>query len=305
VRVWDLSPSRDPTEDLVDYARLLAGGSVRDPGWSRPLAATDLAALLRSLRSRQPRLFAASPERLRDWHRRQIPEPLTPSAARASIFHLEHLAQLAPEDITVGEQLNRCRAALIPARDPRTPPRLLDLTRAYTHSLELHRFGDFAELPRGRQMLGGTEYDLRGVIELDHRAEWTDYAGPFHPMAVIEVGQRCRRLHFLQATEGDPNIDGSTVARWIVHYLDDSTQEWPVIYGDHVRELSYRTDEPLEARQAKLVWQGRRVRSLPVVATRLFESTWINPRPELEITRLEFRIGQTALKPLVVAITAE
>ena len=38
---------------------------------------------------------------------------------------------------------------------------------------------------------------------------------------------------------------------------------------------------------------------------RLFQSTWTNPQPDLEITRLEYRIGETALEPLAVSITAE
>jgi WD40 repeat protein len=308
VRVWNLAPAMDRTEDLVDYARLLAGGSLPQREQSRPMDANALATLLHSLRSRQPHLFAASAERVREWHRRQVQEPLTPGEARAAIFHLEQLARLAPEDTTIQGQLNRYRAALIPARDPKTPSRLLDLTRAYTHSLELQRFGVFTDLPRGRQKLGEIEYDLRGFIVLDHRAEWTDYGGPFHSLAAIVVGQRCLRLHFLQGTEGDPRIDGSIVAHWIIHYADGSTREWPVIYGDDVRDLCcHVNEEPLEARHAKLVWRRRPPSGMPpdIDAVRLFESTWTNPQPAVEITQLEFRVGETAMKPLVVAITAE
>jgi WD40 repeat protein len=307
VRVWNLVPAMHRTEDLVDYSRLLAGGPLPQRDQSQPMDAGALAKLLHSLRSRQPQLFADSTERVREWHRRMVQEPRTPGQARAAIFHLEQLARLAPEDTTVPEQLNRYRPALIPARDPKTPIRLLDLTRAYTHSLELQRFGYFADLPRGRQTLGEIEYDLRGFIELDHRAEWTDYDGPFHPSAVILVGQCCRRLHFLQGVGGDPHIDGSTVARWIVHYVDGSSREWAVTYGDHVRDLIWRmNEEPLEARNAKVVWRGRWTGLVPDGAgARLFESTWTNPEPALEISQLEFRVAETAMKPLVVAITAE
>jgi hypothetical protein len=306
VRVWNLVPAMDRTEDLVDYARLLAGGSLPQREQSRPMDADALAKLLHSLRSRQPHLFAASSERVREWHRRQVQEPLTPGQARAALFHLEQLARSTPEDTAIPQQLNRYRAALIPARDPKTPTRLLDLTRAYTDSFELRRFGHFADLPRGRQKLGEIEYDLRGFIELDHRAEWTDYGGPFHPLAAIAVGQRCLRLHFLQSVEGDPHIDGSTVAHWIIHYADGSTREWPVIYGDEVRDLCCLMNEPLEARHAKVVWRGRLPSGGPDVdGVRLFESTWTNPQPAVEISQLEFRIGETAMKPLVVAITAE
>jgi WD40 repeat protein len=308
VRVWNLAPSINSAGNLADYARLLAGSSLEGSDSPRPMSAGELWALLRSVRSRQPGLFATSADGLREWHRRQIRELGTPSEAQAAIFHLERLARLAPDDSTIPDQVNRQRSALIPARDPNVPPELIDLTHAYTHSLESLGFRGLAELPRGRQKLGGIEYDLRGFVELDHRAEWTDYAGPFHPMAAIVVGQRCRRLHFLQASEGEPRIDGSTVARWIVYYADGSTLEWPVIYGDQVRDVVWWVkEEPLEARRATVVWRGRSpFGNLPGRdGLRLFQSTWINPRPDLEITRLEFRVGETAMKPMVVAITAE
>ena len=127
-------------------------------------------------------------------------------------------------------------------------------------------------------------------------------------MFVVEVGQRCRTLHFLQATEGDPRINGSTVARWVIHYADGSTREWPVLYGEQVRDWWWWPEqEPLEANQATIAWRGRAsLWNLPGNrGVRLFKASWTNPQPDLEITRLEYRIGETALKPLVVAVTAE
>lgn len=308
VRVWNLKETTQAARELSDYARLLAGDSLARLESSRVADAAGLAGLLHALRSKQPELFATVPGRLREWHRRQAQEPHTLGEVRTARFHLERLAQLAPEDRTIPEQLDRCRAALIPARDPATPPQLLDLTRAYTHSFDLLQHRDFAGLPRGRQKLGGIEFDLRGMIQLDHRAERADQAGPFHPMAVVGVGQRCRALHFLQATEGEPRIDGSTVARWIIHYADGSAREWPVIYGEHVRDWWWWTnEEPLEAKQATVVWRGRApFWNLPGSdGVRLFKSTWTNPQPDVEITQFEYRIGETAMKPLVIAITAE
>ena len=146
------------------------------------------------------------------------------------------------------------------------------------------------------------------MVELDHHSEQTDHAGPFHPMASIRVGQRCRTLHFLQAAEGGLGADGSTVARWIIQYADGSAREWPVIYGQHVRDWWWWTGkEPLEAKQASVVWRGHApVWNLPdTKGVRLFKASWTNPQPDVEITTLEYRIGETALKPFVVAITAE
>lgn len=307
VRVWGLSETSLSVRTLTEFARLLAGGPLESSDSPDFPPADQLAVSLRVLRARQPELFDASPERLRDWHRREAHAPATLAQAASALFHLERLAQLA-DDPTIREQEKRCRAALIPARDAAVPPQLLDLSRAYTHAFDLLPRRDFAQLPRGRQTLDGTEFDLRGLVQLDRRAERADAAGPFHPFAVISVGQRCRRLHFLQATEGDPRVDGSVVAHWIVHYADGSTREWPVIYGAHIRDGWWWMDqEPLEATQATLAWRGAPpMWNRPNLGgVRLFKTTWVNPQPEVEVTRLEFKIGETALKPFVVAITAE
>jgi eukaryotic-like serine/threonine-protein kinase len=308
VRVWNLTETAVPAEDLSSYARLLAGGSLGRSDSPRWAGSDELAARLRSLRSRQPNLFRASPDRLSEWRRRQAQAPDTLGRMDAAIFHLERLARIAPEDTAIQEQLARCRALRIPARDPATPPQLLDLTRAYTRSFDLLIRRDFAELPRDRQKLGGTEFDVRGLVKLDHHSEQADHAGPFHPMASIRVGQRCRTLHFVQAAEGGLGADGSTVARWTIHYADGSAREWPVIYGEHVRDWWWSpSTEPLEAKQATLVWRGHApIWNRPGTdGVRLFKATWTNPEPNVEITQLEYRIGETALKPFVVAITAE
>ena len=80
-----------------------------------------------------------------------------------------------------------------------------------------------------------------------------------------------------------------------------------MIYGDHVRDWWWVHEEPLEAKQATVAWRGKSPIGDPAGAggVRLFQSTWTNPHPDVEITRLEYRIGETAMKPFVVAITAE
>jgi hypothetical protein len=310
LRVWRLKESADSVRDLSDYVTLLAGGHFKNSASSRIADPEEMAALLHSLRRRCPDLFLGSSNRLAEWHLRQaqLQEPRTLGQVLAGLFHLERLSEMTPGDPSVREQLQQYHAALVPARDPATPPQCLDLSRAYTHSFGLLRFRHLAQLTPGRQTLGGCEFDLRGIVQLDHRAERADQAGPFHPAALIMVRQRCQKLHFLQAAEGGPHIDGSTLARWIIHYADGSTREWPVVYGEQVRDWTWTpTEEPLEANQATVAWRGPPPLSSDhdFDCVRLFKATWSNPQPEIEITSLEYRVGETAMKPLVVAITAE
>lgn len=307
IRAWDLSATPLAVPELVEFARLLAGGPA-ETNRSAGAHAADLAASFRGLRSRRPEWFTRPADQVAAWHRRAAREPATLVQTASALFHLERLAERAPGDPTIPSWLDRWRGLLIPPRDSATPPQLLDLTRAYTRSFDLLPRREFDELPRGRHTLGGTKFDLRGIVHLDRRAEPADAVGPFHPLAVIRVGQRCQRLHFLQATEGEPRLDGSVVARWIMHYADGSIREWPVIYGTHVRDAWWwMHQEPAEATQACVAWNGRAVgwNRPELGGVRLFQATWTNPQPDLEITRLEFRMGETALKPFVVAITAE
>ena len=81
-----------------------------------------------------------------------------------------------------------------------------------------------------------------------------------------------------------------------------------MIYGEHVRDLWWSTaEEPLEANQATVVWRGvgLGLRRPDLSGVRLFRSSWTNPKPEVEIDKLEFRIGESNLKPILVSITAE
>jgi len=310
LRVWRLKESAESVRDLSDYASALAGGQFTGPESAQKVGAERLAALFHSLRSRRPDLYPGSSNRLCEWHLRQaqLQEPRTLGQVRAAVFHLERLSELSTSDAIAKEQLQRFRAALIPPRDPATPPQCLDLSRAYTHSFGLLQFQHLVQLPTGRHTLGGCEFDLRGIVQLDHRAERTSQVGPFHPAALIMVRQRCQKLHFLQGAEGGPHIDGSTLARWIMHYADGSTREWPVLYGEQVRDWTWvPSEEPLEANQATVAWRGPPPLSTSKTfdSVRLFKGTWINPLPEIEITSLEYRIGETAMKPLVVAVTAE
>ena len=112
-------------------------------------------------------------------------------------------------------------------------------------------------------------------------------------------------LHFLHATEGDPRVEGSTVARLIVHYADGSTREWPLIYGEDIRDWRWWEGfEPLEASRATLAWKADWKWSSGAMV-RLFKATWTSPQSDVEISSLEFRSGENALKPFVIAITAE
>jgi hypothetical protein len=81
----------------------------------------------------------------------------------------------------------------IPARDPQASRRLIDLTPHYNASLGENWMNPrdardhLAELPAGIQQLAGSEFDVRGLIQVEQECRK-------HPPKVtgIAIGQRCR-----------------------------------------------------------------------------------------------------------------
>jgi hypothetical protein len=155
-------------------------------------------------------------------------------------------------------------------------------------------------LPRGLHALPGTgaiRFDLRGVVKLsNNELYWLD-----PPSAEgIPLQQKCRRLHFLQSAHGQ-EPDGAVVGAYVIQYADGQREEVPIRYGRHVRDWVLSVD-PGELPDAKVAWTGTHPTK---GAIRIFEQTWENPRPEVQIATLDFVSKLTKCAPFLIAITAE
>jgi hypothetical protein len=176
----------------------------------------------------------------------------------------------------------RLEARGIPARDPGTDQRLLDLGPHYSGSLKKPfdtgiPGDDLAEVPSGVHTLAGVPFDIRGVID--------------RPAADILVQRPVRRLHFLQGATSlwlGPTNE-RPVAVFVVHYADGERKEIPVIGGRHVRDWFILPQEPVTAGEAEVAWVGLNARSRNQdMRLRLFKRTWENPRPDASIVRIDF-----------------
>jgi hypothetical protein len=317
IRVTPLSPTTIPVPVLQGYSKLVACAKLAANDSLIPISPAELAALMQQVQSQQPDLFAESGAVVRQWHEAQIPPADTPAHVEMGIFHLEQLARESPQDSEIRRRLEDFKARRIPGRAPDLPPRLLALDHAFTSSFESLTRGEFAQLPRGRQMLAGTEFDLRGLIRLNRLEPGydsmvvADYPDVVQlPGSVpMRVHQHCRALHFLQATEGESPKDGTEVGRWIIHYSDGAQTEWPLIYGEHLRDWWWiEGQDPREAKRAVLAWTGKGShpdRDARNGIVRLFKATWTNPQPELEISEIQLRVARMDVQPIVLAVTAE
>jgi WD40 repeat protein len=306
---WELKPTTLPTESISQYAEVLAGRRLGTGGALLPISAQEQADLERSLRSRHPELFEVSTESRRQWHRRQLSKPTTLAQVHADAFHLDRLADLGPLDTDLEELRASVVAGQLPPRDPTAPPELIDLSGYYTHSFGVLPNQESADLPPGIHTLAGTRFDIRGLARLEAmKPEEIEVSVPQPVVRGVPVNRVCRALHFLQAGEELLRLAaGDEVARWIIRFADDTTLEFPVIYGEHLRDWWHFKNQPLAAGKAELAWQGSPPIPLGYGAKNvvLYKSTWINPKPEVPVARLDFVLNKPNTRPFVVAITAD
>jgi hypothetical protein len=260
---------------------------------------------------RWPRViqFAENLRKL-EQRRREQPVPrvaaVAPTSAELSVPAAAPTQAPATENVTPPPSPAIPEAPKIPQRDQQLKPGLVDLSRFYNAALDEDWYGEpgsnLATLPRGRAaILAGTEFDLRGLIQLSSQNAAT--MRPELPERVpgIPLARKCQRLHFLHAALSLES-DGTTIGTYVIRYADSQRVEMPIVYGHDLREWCFDYDPVREIRGAAVAWTGRNAGQHPV---RLYKSTWENPWPEIQLVSLDFVSAMTDAAPFLIALTAE
>ena len=160
-------------------------------------------------------------------------------------------------------------------------------------------------MPRGIQKLGGTDFDVRGVIQLTGtQAEAVGAAFPKEQTG-IKVGRKCKRLHFLQAA-GWQAEDGKVIGRYLLHYAGGETASLNIVYGADALDWWKGAAEAKPPQSPTVVWTGSNPAAEAVGGSvRLFKRTYDNPKPDLTIETLDFISTQAESAPFLVALTVE
>jgi len=306
LRRWDLKPSSSPAEVLLDVAERLSGRRLRDGHleWRVPtdVSSGDRRAGNSPLESSD--LSAPNPAQ---WHRARTADAESIPRWESARFHAAQLAALTPSAVSRSVE-SRLSCLAIPPRAPETPATALDLTRFYTHSLDMLPRGEFRSLPRGLTVLDGIPFDIRGLVRIEPpefsallNAQATPLFGSFPVKAVngLPVGRPCRRIHLLHGVEGRSLAAGEECARWRIRFADGTDREFPVVFG---RDLSNEIP-PGTPPHPPIVWSapgGSRIPSPP-----LHRFTWINPEPSRSVEALDFMAGEGRSRAFVVAITVD
>ena len=200
-----------------------------------------------------------------------------------------------------------------PERDPAARLQLIDLTRFFNarlteswHGNQSASGNDLGSLPAGIQNVDGVDYDLRGIIQLASKAPGanrfpTNITG-------IKVGQKVQKLHFLHSGAfGKPADEGKEIGAYVLHFAGNQTRlEVPIIYGQDVRDWHYWPREPESPATLHMVWKGQNKSTKDANSyLRLFETTWTNVLPTVELESIDFVSKLSQPAPFLLAITIE
>jgi hypothetical protein len=191
-------------------------------------------------------------------------------------------------------------------RDLKAPPQCIDLSPYYNGTLdwnslylEIPRQTFLAELPHGLQVLPGSNsvpFDLRGVVQVNIDL---DVAGIPRAVTNIAVLRKCRRLHFLHATQRGEASTGTRIGSYILHFSDGKQEEFPIIYGLDVHSWAPASSDPSDGEGGRVAWKGTNTNS------RVYLSTWENSRPDIEVTTVDLVSALRHSGPFLIALTAE
>ena len=320
-RIWNLPAEERPPAGLAAWAQVVSGQRIDQTGAAVPLDPTSWRTALSKLRSKYPTDLGLAEEQTLSWHRVEAGQAETQGQWSAAAFHLARLAAALPKDKALRNRHSSAEAEVIraaearakarppgqrPGRDPKAGPELVDLSNFYNDHLAPPHWRELiGAMPHGLQLLAGTPFDVRGVIVLAGKPP----AQTSFPPRVngIPVGQKCQRLHFLQATaQGGGLAEESAVGTYVVHFADGQKREIPIRYGDDVADWLVAASAPLEIKGSVVAWTGTCAAAQGQGGfLRLFKTTLENPLPAVEIRSIDFVSANTEAMPVLMAITAE
>jgi hypothetical protein len=145
------------------------------------------------------------------------------------------------------------------------------------------------------------DFDVRGLIQLT--GQRLKLRGTRFPEVVrgLKLSRNCARLHFLHAASRKEN-EGTSIGRYVIHYVGGSSHELPIRYGEDVRSWWAKDDARPDLQRGRVAWTGTNTAGF---AVRLWLNTQENPQPNTTIESIDFVSALAEPDPFLLAITAE
>jgi tetratricopeptide (TPR) repeat protein len=203
----------------------------------------------------------------------------------------------------------------ITARDKSLSHKYIDLTSHYNAALNENPFLESKRLPYidekltgltdGLGSYNGISFDVRGVIAL-HGSETQlreHVAVLTNGVEGIPIGQKARAIHLLHGTSWGFRVPhGTTIGKYNFHYKDGSTEFVDIRYGEHVLDWFLRKKRT--ATKAKLAHSQRSIREADREVG-CYQMTWVNPKPDVPISHIDFVSYETEAAPFLLGITLD
>lgn len=272
-------------------------------GFNQPLAAPALVGILEDRRAMRDRM-------------RMIAGFRRPSRWSS----LAGLLVVGLGGITLTDALPRQARAAEKAGSASAPPesiqtadgrqfRPLDLTRYYVTRWDTIKPGtSWDAVPKGRQTFADVPFDLGGIVELSGLGALR--ADRQFPTRVegIPIGGRVGALHVIHGTAYDAP-DGTPIGKLVLHYSDGQTRDLPLRYGVHGRNWWVERSEKSAAISdpgSRVAWTGTSPETdANGVTLRLFQTRFVNPRPEQLVQSLDVVSLLARATPVILAVTVE
>ncbi len=186
---------------------------------------------------------------------------------------------------------------------------MVDLTPFYTNTLDSeihHKPGnDLSAVPHGVSEFAGVTFDVGGLIQLAGSISKEKTTLDFPPAVMgIPILATGATVHFLQCSSWHDEV-GTTVGEYWLHYADGEVATIPIVYGRHVLDWWFMEGDALPT-DVEVAWIGDNDRTRGLGhSLQLYTYTWPNPRPDVEITEMDFVSANAESAPFLMAVTVE
>lgn len=180
---------------------------------------------------------------------------------------------------------------------------------------------NLAALPTGVHVFGGVPFNIKGTVQLISSVI-NPYVRSFpESREGIAIGRKITKLHLLHGVLNGPDwnltrrpppgFPVEPVAKLVLHYADGTQSELPIVDGKDVMPIlaAYvpRTLSFLE-NSAELAWVGTNPHLKdyePATFLHLYRTTWQNPKPDVQVTAVDYVSTMTKAAPLMAGLTVE
>jgi hypothetical protein len=183
----------------------------------------------------------------------------------------------------------------------------IDLSKHYNSSLDenIHDKpgNDLKAVPHGLCELAGVPFDIGGLIQLSGNIS-KEKAGIDYPNQIegIVINQKAEKLQFLHCASWH-DVAGTKIGEYRIHYENNHAEIIPIVYQKDVVDW-WLTSEDVSPTESKMAWRGSNERTRGRgYSIQLYQSTWINPFPEIEITTMDFISDGKDSAPFLMALT--